>query len=35
MHLTDCDVVVRQFSARTATLEEAFLTATGTFRAVR
>lgn len=35
MHLTDCDVVVRQFSARTATLEEAFLTATGGFKAVR
>jgi ABC-2 type transport system ATP-binding protein len=35
MHLTDCGAVIRTFSARTATLEEAFLTATGSFKAVR
>lgn len=35
MHLTDSDVVVREVSSRTATLEEVFLAATGSFEAVR
>jgi ABC-2 type transport system ATP-binding protein len=35
MHLTYNDVVVREFGSRTATLEEVFLTVTGSFPAVR